>query len=67
MKTNNLFPTLETSVLHLGDNLEAIRKYPNNSVDVIITDAPYGLNTKIHSVQELAKKYLKGKRSISPV
>lgn len=61
MKTNNLFPTLEKSVLHLGDNLETIRKYPDNSVDVIITDAPYGLNTKIHNVQELAKKYLKGK------
>lgn len=64
MKTINLIPTLETPVLHLGDNLEKIRHYPDNSVHAIIIDAPYGLNTKIHNVQELVKQYQQGQNYI---
>lgn len=60
MKTKNLIPTVETPILHLGDNFEAIRHYPDNSVHAIITDAPYGLNTKLHNIHELSEKYLKG-------
>lgn len=60
MKTKNLIPSIETPVLHLGDNLEAIRHYPDNSVHAIIIDAPYGLNTKLHNIRELSEKYLKG-------
>lgn len=29
--------------LHLGDCLESLRKMPDNSVDAIVTDPPYGL------------------------
>lgn len=32
--------------LHLGDCLEYLRGLPNNSVDAVIADPPYGLNTK---------------------
>lgn len=64
MKPKNLIPTLNRPVLHLGDNLEAIRNYPDNSVHAIVIDAPYGLNTKIHNVQELVEKYQKGESYI---
>lgn len=29
--------------LYLGDCLESLRKMPDNSVDSIVTDPPYGL------------------------
>ena len=28
---------------HFGDNIEKLKQYPDNSVDSIVTDAPYGL------------------------
>lgn len=33
-----------TYTLHLGDCIEAMRAMPDNSVDSIVTDPPYGLN-----------------------
>lgn len=32
--------------LHLGDCLEVMKSMPDKSVDAVITDPPYGLNTK---------------------
>ena len=29
--------------LMLGDNMESLKKLPDNSIDSIVTDAPYGL------------------------
>ena len=29
--------------LYLGDNMESLKKLPDNSIDSIVTDAPYGL------------------------
>lgn len=34
-----------TFTLHLGDCLETLRTMPDNSVDAIVTDPPYGLTT----------------------
>lgn len=34
----------ERYALHLGDNLEALRSMPDNSIDAIVTDPPYGLS-----------------------
>lgn len=34
----------ERYTLHLGDNLEALRSMPDNSIDAIVTDPPYGLS-----------------------
>jgi hypothetical protein len=33
-----------TSTLHLGDCLEVLRTMPDNSVDAVVTDPPYGLS-----------------------
>lgn len=60
MKPKSLIPTLHNPVLHLGDNLKAIRDYPANSIHAVVTDAPYGLNSKDHNVQELVQKYQQG-------
>lgn len=32
--------------LHLGDCLDVLRTLPDNSVDAVVTDPPYGINTK---------------------
>lgn len=29
--------------LMLGDNIESLKKLPENSIDSVVTDAPYGL------------------------
>ena len=34
----------ERYTLHLGDNLEALRSMPDDSIDAIVTDPPYGLS-----------------------
>lgn len=46
--------------LHLGNNLDALAKYPNQSIHAVVIDGPYGMNSKEYNVQELAKQYLKG-------
>lgn len=58
MKTK--FPTPDQPVLLLGDNLKAIKQYPDNSIHAVVTDAPYGLNSKEHNIVELVQKYLNG-------
>jgi len=37
-------PTPEPYELHLGDCLEVLKTLPDNSVDGIVTDPPYGLS-----------------------
>ena len=32
--------------LHHGDCLEILRSLPSGSVDAVVTDPPYGINTK---------------------
>ncbi len=36
--------TLERPLLLLGDCLEQLRELPDNSVDSVVTDPPYGLS-----------------------
>ena len=36
------------ATLHLGDCLESLRAMPDNSVDSIVTDPPYGLTATFH-------------------
>lgn len=38
--------------LHLGDNLEALRKMADGSVDAVVSDPPYGLSD--HSPEDIA-------------
>lgn len=35
--------TNKSIVLHCGDAMEILRSFPDNSVDSIVTDPPYGL------------------------
>lgn len=42
---------------HLSDNIELIKKLPDNSVDAIITDSPYGLG-KEPNAAELIKAWV---------
>ena len=34
---------LETNKIYQGDCIEELKKLPDNSIDAIITDPPYGL------------------------
>ena len=41
-KENRYFET-ENGILYCGDCLEIMKKFPENSVDLVITDPPYGI------------------------
>lgn len=50
-----------------GDCLEVLRKLPEASIDVIITDPPYGLsNTSPKQVTETIMKWASGEREFTP-
>ncbi len=38
------FTRTSTQTMHLGDCLEVMRTFPDNSIDFIVTDPPYGLH-----------------------
>lgn len=42
---------MQINHLYLGDNLEVIKTFPDNSVDAIITDSPYGLGKEPDAVK----------------
>jgi site-specific DNA-methyltransferase (adenine-specific) len=44
---------IETNILHLGDNIEVLKTFPDNSVDCIITDSPYGLGKEPDAMKVL--------------
>lgn len=46
--------------LFLGNNLESLSKFKDNSIHAVVIDGPYGMNSKEYNVQDLAKQYLKG-------
>lgn len=39
----------QTNIIHCGDNLEIMRKMPDESVDLCITSPPYNLNIKYNT------------------
>lgn len=43
--------TMQINHLYLGDNLEVIKTFPDNSVDAVITDSPYGLGKEPDAVK----------------
>lgn len=54
MKATNLSPywTSENSLLYLGDSIELLKSFPEESVDLIFADPPYNLSndgTSVHS------------------
>jgi len=59
-------PTREP-VIHLGDCLEVLRGMPDNSVDCVVTDPPYGLsNTTPVQVAETIAAWVNGDREHVP-
>ena len=43
--------------LRCGDNIELLKKMPDNSIDAIVTDAPYGLG-KEQDMNKVLKDWL---------
>ena len=51
---------MPTTIIH-GDCLEELKKLPDNSVDAVVTDPPYGLsNTKPAQVADVLKAWVTG-------
>lgn len=42
---------MQTNVIHLGNNLDILDSLPDNSIDSIITDSPYGLGKEPDAVR----------------
>jgi tRNA G10 N-methylase Trm11 len=43
----------ERFTVHVGDNLPILKTLPDNSVDAIVTDPPYGLNDGTETLQDV--------------
>jgi DNA modification methylase len=50
---------METNVVILGDCLEVLREIPDNSIDSVVTDPPYGLS-KEPDIEEVLTKWMAG-------
>jgi len=40
---------MKKTKLMLGDNIESLKKLPDNSIDSVVTDPPYGLSAPKNS------------------
>jgi len=49
-------------VLRQGDCLDALKQWPDNSVDAIVTDPPYGLNASEPDILKVLRHWLAGER-----
>ncbi len=50
---------METNVVILGDCLDVLRELPDNSIDSVVTDPPYGLS-KEPDIEEVLTKWVAG-------
>jgi len=50
---------METKVVILGDCLDVLRELPDNSIDSVVTDPPYGLS-KEPDIEEVLTKWMAG-------
>lgn len=50
---------METNVVILGDCLDVLHEIPDNSIDSVVTDPPYGLS-KEPNIEEVLTKWLAG-------
>ena len=50
---------METNIVILGDCLDVLRELPDNSIDSVVTDPPYGLS-KEPNIEEVLTKWMAG-------
>jgi len=50
---------METNIVILGDCLDVLRELPDNSIDSVVTDPPYGLS-KEPDIEEVLTKWMAG-------
>jgi len=56
---------LQKNVTHLGNNMDIIKDFPDNSIDSIVTDPPYGLGKEPKAVDVLKDWIEKGYHEIT--
>lgn len=57
----------DLGVLYQGDALEVLKGLPDNSIDTIITDPPYGLSNHSEKlIREVMTKWLQGEKDYVP-
>lgn len=56
MKAKNLKDMTENIKLWHGDCLELMKNIPDKSVDLIVTDPPYGMNFQSHRRKDIYNK-----------
>ncbi|MBK8201806.1 MAG: site-specific DNA-methyltransferase [Bdellovibrionales bacterium] len=54
----------ENLTLHIGDNLKSLAQYKDNSIDAVIIDGPYGLNSKEPDIQKMLEQFKVGQNYI---
>ena len=57
--------TLERNKVYIGNNMDVIKGFPNNSIDSIVTDPPYGLGKEPKAVDVLKDWIEKGYHEIT--
>lgn len=62
MKTKKQNP--KTIDLKFGDNLKSLAQYKDNSIDAVIIDGPYGLNSKEPDIQKMLEQFKMGQSYI---
>ena len=56
---------MERNKIYLGNNLDILRTFPDNSIDSIVTDPPYGLGKEPNAVEVLQSWITTGYHEIS--
>ena len=56
---------LELNKIYLGNNIDILRTFPDNSIDSIVTDPPYGLGKEPNAVEVLQSWITTGYHEIS--
>ena len=46
---------MKTNIIYQGDCLEVMKTFPDKSIDLVLTDPPYGINENSHRVADRAK------------
>ena len=56
---------IERNKVYVGDNLDILKTFPDNSIDSVVTDPPYGLGKEPNALEVLQSWITKGYHEIS--